>query len=146
MTTLGQSAHRVTVGAKQLNLRLGDLLASHFMGDYAKAISERQPQMYIRLGVGTLKGICKTGALFWSSVFVQDGQLDADIGRGGRCEPPHLLCVASHYFARAHSHPLVSSHSSIADCQRSRGIRKKPCCPFSNRRASTGTPARRNAS
>ncbi|MBL8162000.1 MAG: fucose isomerase, partial [Anaerolineae bacterium] len=37
--------------------------ASHFIGGYAGASSERQPPMYFRLGGGTLKGISKPGEI-----------------------------------------------------------------------------------
>ena len=56
--------------------------ASHFVGGYAGAISERQPPMYFPLGGGTLKGISKPGEIVWSRVFVMGGQLHADLGRG----------------------------------------------------------------
>lgn len=62
--------------------------ASHFTGGYGKAISERQPPMYFRLGGGTLKGICKPGHLVWSRVFVEDGSLHVDIGRATAIELP----------------------------------------------------------
>lgn len=62
--------------------------ASHFIGGYAGAISERQPAMYFRLGGGTLKGVSKPGEIVWSRVFVADGQLHADIGRGTVVELP----------------------------------------------------------
>lgn len=55
--------------------------ASHFIGGYAGASSERQPPMYFRLGGGTLKGISKPGEIVWSRVFVMGGALHADIGR-----------------------------------------------------------------
>jgi hypothetical protein len=55
--------------------------ASHFVGGYGGAVSERQPHMYFRLGGGTLKGIGKPGELVWSRVFVEGGALHADIGR-----------------------------------------------------------------
>jgi hypothetical protein len=55
--------------------------ASHFIGGYAGAISERQPPMYFPLGGGTLKGVSKPGEVIWSRVFVQDGKLHADLGR-----------------------------------------------------------------
>jgi hypothetical protein len=54
--------------------------ASHLVGGYRGAISERQPPMYFRLGGGTLKGICKPGPIVWSRVFVEGGQLHADMG------------------------------------------------------------------
>lgn len=56
--------------------------ASHFVGGYAGAVSERQPPMYFPLGGGTLKGVSKPGEIVWSRVFVMDGALHADLGRG----------------------------------------------------------------
>ena len=55
--------------------------ASHFVGGYAGASSERQPPMYFPLGGGTLKGVSKPGEIVWSRVFVQGGALHADLGR-----------------------------------------------------------------
>jgi hypothetical protein len=66
----------------------GAVPASHITGGYAKAISERQPPMYFRLGGGTLKGICKPGEVIWSRVFVEDGALHIDIGRATAVELP----------------------------------------------------------
>ena len=54
--------------------------ASHFTHGYRKAVSERQPPMYFRLGGGTLKGVCKPGSIVWSRVFVEGGKLHADLG------------------------------------------------------------------
>ncbi len=62
--------------------------ASHFTGGYGKAVSERQPPMYFRLGGGTLKGISKPGHLVWSRVFVEGGKLHADLGRATAIELP----------------------------------------------------------
>jgi hypothetical protein len=56
--------------------------ASHFEGGYAGATSERQPAMYFPLGGGSLKGVGKPGEIVWSRVFVEDGKLHADLGRG----------------------------------------------------------------
>ncbi len=66
----------------------GAVPASHIQGGYAKAISERQPPMYFRLGGGTLKGICKPGAVVWSRVFVENGKLHVDMGRATAIELP----------------------------------------------------------
>ncbi|MEB2288565.1 MAG: fucose isomerase [Anaerolineae bacterium] len=55
--------------------------ASHFIGGYAGASSERQPPMYFRLGGGTLKGVSRPGEIVWSRVYVRGGALHADIGR-----------------------------------------------------------------
>ncbi len=62
--------------------------ASHFIGGYAGASSERQPPMYFRLGGGTLKGISKPGEIVWSRVYVEGGALWADIGRAHVVELP----------------------------------------------------------
>ena len=62
--------------------------ASHFIGGYAGASSERQPPMYFRLGGGTLKGISKPGQIVWSRVFVLPDGLHVDIGRGHVVELP----------------------------------------------------------
>jgi hypothetical protein len=62
--------------------------ASHFIGGYAGASSERQPSMYFRLGGGTLKGISRPGEIVWSRVFVMDGKLHADLGRATVVELP----------------------------------------------------------
>ena len=59
----------------------GAVPASHLVGGYKGASSQRQPSMYFRLGGGTLKGICKPGEVVWSRVFVENGVLKVDIGR-----------------------------------------------------------------
>jgi len=56
--------------------------ASHFVGGYAGATSERQPAMYFPLGGGSLKGVGKPGEIVWSRVFVEGGELHVDLGRG----------------------------------------------------------------
>jgi hypothetical protein len=55
---------------------------SHFVGGYAGASSERQPPMYFPLGGGSLKGVGRPGEIVWSRVFVEDGALHVDMGRG----------------------------------------------------------------
>jgi len=59
----------------------GAVPASHLIGGYKGAVSERQPPMYFRLGGGTLKGLSKPGEVVWSRVFVEDGNLNVDMGR-----------------------------------------------------------------
>jgi len=66
----------------------GAVPASHIAGGYAKAISERQPSMYFRLGGGTLKGVCKPGAVVWSRIYCQSGKLHVDMGRATAIELP----------------------------------------------------------
>ncbi len=60
----------------------GAVPASHFVNGYAGAVSERQPPMYFPLGGGTLKGESKPGEIVWSRVFIMDGKVHADLGRG----------------------------------------------------------------
>ena len=62
--------------------------ASHFIGGYSGASSERQAPMYFRLGGGTLKGISKPGEIVWSRVYVMDHALHADLGRATVVELP----------------------------------------------------------
>jgi hypothetical protein len=66
----------------------GAVPASHLIGGYAGARSERQHPMYFRLGGGTLTGVCKPGPVVWSRVFVEDGKLHVDIGRATAVELP----------------------------------------------------------
>ena len=66
----------------------GAVPPAHLAGGYAGAVSERQPPAYFHLGGGTIKGISKPGEIVWSRVFIMDGQLHADIGRGTAVELP----------------------------------------------------------
>jgi hypothetical protein len=66
----------------------GAVPASHIVGGYAGARSERQPPMYFRLGGGTLTGVCKPGEIVWSRVFTENRQLHVDIGRARAIELP----------------------------------------------------------
>jgi L-fucose isomerase-like protein len=59
----------------------GAVPASHIMGGYKGARSERQPPMYFRLGGGTLKGVCKPGDVVWSRIFTEGAKLHVDMGR-----------------------------------------------------------------
>ncbi|HXA05102.1 MAG TPA: hypothetical protein VNY30_09695 [Bryobacteraceae bacterium] len=66
----------------------GSVPPKHLIGEYAGAVSERQPPMYFRLGGGTVKGISKPGEIVWSRVFVDAGALRADLGRAKVVELP----------------------------------------------------------
>jgi hypothetical protein len=63
--------------------------ASHFVGGYAGARSERQPPMYFPRGGGSLKGVGKAGEIVWSRVFVEAGKLHVDMGLGAVVELPN---------------------------------------------------------
>jgi L-fucose isomerase-like protein len=66
----------------------GAVPPAHLMGGYSGAVSQRQPPMYFGLGGGTIKGISKPGEIVWSRVFIMDGALHADVGRGTVVELP----------------------------------------------------------
>ena len=60
----------------------GAVPPSHFASGYADATSERQPPMYFPKGGGTIKGESKPGEIVWSRIYIQQGSLHVDIGRG----------------------------------------------------------------
>jgi hypothetical protein len=66
----------------------GSVPASHFQGGWSGATGERQPAMYFRLGGSTIKGISKPGEVVWSRIYVDDGELHMDLGRGKAIELP----------------------------------------------------------
>jgi hypothetical protein len=66
----------------------GAVPPAHLIGGYGGAVSERQPPVYFRLGGGTIKGVSRPGEIVWSRVFIMDGALHADIGRGTVVELP----------------------------------------------------------
>jgi L-fucose isomerase, C-terminal domain len=66
----------------------GAVPPKHLVGEYAGAVSERQPSMYFQRGGGTIKGVSKPGEIVWSRVFVDNGVLKADLGRGRAVELP----------------------------------------------------------
>ncbi|MGN6752871.1 MAG: fucose isomerase [Intrasporangium sp.] len=65
----------------------GSVPASH-NGGYDKSYSMRQPPMYFPLGGGTLSGVSRPGEIVWSRIFIMDGVLHADLGRGSAIELP----------------------------------------------------------
>ncbi|MGI9157006.1 MAG: hypothetical protein ACR2FG_10260 [Marmoricola sp.] len=65
----------------------GSVPASH-NGGYAKSYSMRQPRMFFPLGGATLSGVSRPGEIVWSRVFIMDGSLHVDLGRGRAVELP----------------------------------------------------------
>src|SRR6478735_9745811 len=65
----------------------GSVPASH-NGGYDHSYSMRQPPMFFPLGGGTLSGVSKPGEIIWSRVFLMDGELHVDLGRGHVVELP----------------------------------------------------------
>ena len=66
----------------------GAVPASHLVGGYRGARGERQPSMYFKRGGSTLKGVSRPGEIVWSRIYVAEGSLSMDIGRGGVVELP----------------------------------------------------------
>ena len=66
----------------------GSVPASHFVNGYASATSMRQSPYYFPLGGGTLRGVSRPGEIVWSRLYVVDGALHYDIGRGRAVELP----------------------------------------------------------
>ncbi len=65
----------------------GSVPASH-LGGYQNAHSYRQSYYFFPLGGGTLSGVSKPGEIVWSRVFIEDGALHVDMGRGTCIEMP----------------------------------------------------------
>jgi hypothetical protein len=65
----------------------GSVPASH-NGGYDKSYAMRQDPMFFPLGGGTLSGCSKPGEIVWSRVFIMDGELHVDLGRGHVAELP----------------------------------------------------------
>ena len=66
----------------------GAVPPAHLAGGYGGAVSERQPPVYFGQGGGTIKGVSRPGEIVWSRVFIMDGALHADLGRGTVVELP----------------------------------------------------------
>ncbi len=66
----------------------GSAPPAHFIDGWKGASSERQPEMFFRLGGGTLKGISKPGEIVWSRIFIENGRLKMDLGRAEVVELP----------------------------------------------------------
>ena len=67
----------------------GSVPPSHLIGGYAGAESWRQSPVYFPAGGGTIRGICKPGEFVWSRLYIQNGRLHFDIGRGTAVTLPH---------------------------------------------------------
>ncbi|WP_460463973.1 fucose isomerase, partial [Arthrobacter pigmenti] len=65
----------------------GSVPASH-NGGYGKSYGMRQPPMFFPRGGSTLSGVSRPGEIVWSRIFIMDGALHADVGRGHVVELP----------------------------------------------------------
>ena len=66
----------------------GSVPPSHFEHGYSDAAGWRQSPLYFPAGGSTIKGISKPGPIVWSRVYVADGRLQLDIGRGDAVRLP----------------------------------------------------------
>jgi hypothetical protein len=60
----------------------GGAPVEHHVGGWKGSHGYRQPAMYFPAGGSTLMGVAHPGELVWSRVFVEDGKLKMDLGRG----------------------------------------------------------------
>ena len=61
----------------------GNTPAEHVEGGWGGVTAVRQPYMYFKKGGAAMKAICKPGETVWSRVYIDQGELCMDIGRGG---------------------------------------------------------------
>ncbi|BDI22089.1 fucose isomerase [Herbiconiux sp. L3-i23] len=66
----------------------GSVPPSHFADGYKGAVGKRQGPVFFPAGGSTISGVAKPGEIVWSRVFIMDGALHADIGRGTAIELP----------------------------------------------------------
>jgi hypothetical protein len=60
----------------------GSVPPSHLVGGYAGAEGWRQGNVFFPAGGSTINGVSKPGEIVWSRVYIADGGLHVDIGRG----------------------------------------------------------------
>ncbi len=66
----------------------GSVPPSHFADGYRGATGKRQGPVFFPAGGATISGVAKPGELVWSRVYIMDGTLHVDIGRGSAIELP----------------------------------------------------------
>ncbi|GAA4432153.1 L-fucose/L-arabinose isomerase family protein [Georgenia halophila] len=66
----------------------GSVPASHLIGGYAGAEGWRQGHVFFPAGGATINGVSRPGEIVWSRVYIADGVLHVDIGRGSVVELP----------------------------------------------------------
>jgi hypothetical protein len=66
----------------------GSVPASHLVGGYAGAEGWRQGHVFFPAGGATINGVSRPGEIVWSRVYIEDGALHVDLGRGSVVELP----------------------------------------------------------
>jgi len=64
----------------------GNTPAEHVLGGWSGVTAVRQPHMFFQKGGAATKGVCKPGEIVWSRVYLDEGVLSMDLGRGGVVE------------------------------------------------------------
>ena len=66
----------------------GSVPPSHLIGGYAGAEGWRQGNVFFPAGGSTINGVSRPGEIVWSRVYIADGGLHVDLGRGTVVELP----------------------------------------------------------
>lgn len=66
----------------------GSVPPSHFENGYKDAEGWRQGKVFFPAGGATINGVSKPGEIVWSRVYIEDGGLHVDIGRGRAVKLP----------------------------------------------------------
>lgn len=66
----------------------GSVPASHLEGGYAGAEGWRQDPVFFPAGGATINGVSRPGEIVWSRVYIADGHLQVDLGRGSAVRLP----------------------------------------------------------
>lgn len=66
----------------------GSVPASHLEGGYAGAEGWRQDPVFFPAGGSTINGVSRPGEIVWSRVYIADGRLQVDLGRGAAVRLP----------------------------------------------------------
>ncbi len=66
----------------------GSVPPSHLVGGYAGAEGWRQGHVFFPAGGATINGVSKPGEIVWSRVYIAEGALHLDLGRGSVVELP----------------------------------------------------------
>ncbi|WP_166351999.1 fucose isomerase [Phytoactinopolyspora limicola] len=66
----------------------GSVPPSHFEDGYASAEGWRQNPVFFPAGGSTINGVSKAGEIVWSRVYIAEGVLQVDIGRGSAVSLP----------------------------------------------------------
>src|SRR5699024_6539482 len=66
----------------------GSVPPSHFPNGYADAEGWRQGHVFFPAGGATINGVSRPGEIVWSRLYIEDGSLHLDIGRGTVVELP----------------------------------------------------------